>query len=184
MTHTILWHRIDHPGHEFSQLSAHNQGWKLQGTALFIYEKQPCKLDYEIFCDQNWKTVSATVVGQVGDRKVNLRITTDEEKWWMNKEEYPEIEGCIDIDLGFSPSTNILPIRRLSMPVGEQAKVRAAWLSFPALEFEPLDQVYSRETDTTYRYESAGGQFVRVLDVNKTGFVTKYPGLWEVELAT
>jgi hypothetical protein len=39
-------------------------------------------------------------------------------------------EGCLDIDLGFSPSTNLLPIRRLTLAVGEAATVRAAWLPF------------------------------------------------------
>ena len=41
------------------------------------------------------------------------------------------VDGCRDIDLNFSPSTNVLPIRRLSLDVGDQAAVRAAWLRFP-----------------------------------------------------
>jgi hypothetical protein len=90
----------------------------------------------------------------------------------------------VDIDLGFSPSTNLLPIRRLALNVGEEAEVRAAWLPFPSLVFEVLPQVYRREGERTYRYESRGGAFVRVLEVNAVGFVTSYPGLWQAESAT
>ncbi len=35
--------------------------------------------------------------------------------------------------------------------------------------------------ENTYRYESAGGQFVADLKVNRSGFVIDYPGLWQAE---
>jgi hypothetical protein len=59
----------------------------------------------------------------------------------------------------------------------------AAWLPFPSLQFELLPQVYQREGEATYRYESAAGRFVRTLAVNAGGFVTDYPGFWQVEAA-
>ena len=52
---------------------------------------------------------------------------------------------------------------------------------FPSFELEPLAQVYRRVAERTYRYESGGGSFTRTLEVNDTGFVTSYPGLWEAE---
>ncbi len=102
----------------------------------------------------------------------------------MNGTECPAVAGCIDIDLGFSPSTNLLPIRRLALSVGEEAKVKAAWLPFPSLEFEVLSQIYRRDAERTYRYESGGGIFVSVLEVNAAGLVTSYRGLWQAESAT
>ena len=89
------------------------------------------------------------------------------------------MEGCIDVDLNFSPSTNLLPIRRLGLAVGEEAEVRAAWLRFPSFTLEPLPQLYRRLSDDTWRYESAGGAFVRDLTVNGDGFVDRYPGFFE-----
>jgi hypothetical protein len=85
----------------------------------------------------------------------------------------------VDLDLNFSPSTNLLPIRRLRLDVGQEAAVRAAWLRFPGFTLEPLEQRYRRTADDAYRYESAGGAFVRDLTVNDEGFVVRYPGLWE-----
>jgi hypothetical protein len=44
--------------------------------------------------------------------------------------------GCVNIDLNFSPSTNLLPIRRLDLSVGASAIVRAAWLRFPGMNVQ------------------------------------------------
>ncbi|HET8575877.1 MAG TPA: putative glycolipid-binding domain-containing protein, partial [Methylomirabilota bacterium] len=81
-------------------------------------------------------------------------------------------------------STNLLPIRRLGLAVGEEAEVKAAWLRFPGFALEPLGQVYRRISDQTYRYESAGGAFTTELPVNATGFVIAYPGFWTAEAVT
>lgn len=89
--------------------------------------------------------------------------------------------GCIDLDLNFSPSTNLLPIRRLGLAVGQEAAARAAWLRFPSFTLEPLDQRYRRIDAATYRYESAGG-FAADLAVDAAGVVTRYPGFCEVEV--
>jgi hypothetical protein len=184
MTETALWRRLDLPGHEIATLDELDRGWKLSDTALFSCEQVPTRLDYAVVCDSAWRTSSAQISGAIGSRRVNLTVSVDtERKWYLNGVESGAVEGCLDIDLGFSPSTNLLPIRRLALAVGEEATVRAAWLPFPSLDFATLAQVYRREGETTYRYESGGGAFVRMLDVNAVGFVTSYPGLWHVESA-
>ncbi len=38
--------------------------------------------------------------------------------------ERPEVG--LDVDINFSPSTNLPPIRRLNLGIGQEAKVRAA----------------------------------------------------------
>lgn len=178
----ILWRRLDLPGHEIGRLDPHEDGWKLSGTAVFSYERQPCRLEYLVLCDSCWRTNSAQVRGTIGEREVDLTVSSDAEREWrLNGAECPAVGGCTDIDLGFSPSTNLLPIRRLSLAVGEDAEVSAAWLPFPSLVLQHLAQVYRREGERTYRYESGGGSFVRILEVNAAGFVTSYPGVWEAE---
>ena len=99
----------------------------------------------------------------------------------MNGAVVPAVEGAIDFDLNFSPSTNLLPIRRLTLAVGQEGVVRAVWLRFPGFELEPLEQVYRRLSESTYRYESAGGRFVAELSVDALGFVARYPGFCETE---
>jgi len=178
----MLWRRLDVPGNEASRLKHRDDGWELSGTAVFSYERLPCKLDYLVICTADWQTHSAQITGVIGDRDIDLGVSVDRErKWYLDEAECPAVAGCLDIDLGFSPSTNLLPIRRLSLAPGQQAEVRAAWLPFPSLTLELLPQVYRREGRQTYRYESDGGAFVRLLEVNAAGFVTNYPGLWAEE---
>jgi uncharacterized protein len=91
--------------------------------------------------------------------------------------------GAVIEDLSFSPATNLLPIRRTQLAVGAQASVRAAWVRFPAVTLKSLDQTYERVSESRYRYESGGGSFVAMLETNAVGFVTLYPGLWQLEEA-
>ena len=173
----ILWRRLDLPGHEAARLVDR----QLSGTAVLLHEGQPCRLDYLIVCDPDWRTISGKVSGWVGEREIDVECSVESGRWRLNGAECPQVEGCIDLDLNFSPSTNLLPIRRLGLAVGQEAPVRAAWLRFPSFALEPLEQVYRRLDAKTYRYESAGGSFVRELAVDDAGFVTLYPGLWEAE---
>ena len=175
----ILWRRLDLPGHEAAAITQHRNRWNLSGTALFAYRRQPCRLDYEIECDMFWSTRDVTVRGQIGESPVSLMISRDPDGVWCAKGEVqPMVQGCIDVDLGFSPSTNLLPIRRLKLAMGARANVRAAWVRFPELTLEVLEQTYTRVAELTYLYESAGGEFKRELTVNSDGFVVDYPGLW------
>lgn len=172
---SILWRRLDRPGHEFARVSSQDSSWLLSGTAAFAHELQACRLDYVIGCDSEWRTVSCRVTGWLGNHSIEIDISVDSTGQWRLGTECPAVSGCVDIDLNFSPSTNLLPIRRLGLAVGEEAEVQAAWLRFPSFALERLDQRYRRIDVETYRYESAGGSFVTELKVNSAGFVIRYP---------
>ncbi len=180
--HSIIWRRLDMPGHESARVYSDGDGCYLDGAAIFLYEKQPCRLEYLIQCDPDWQTAFVSVDGWVGDEIIELEIATAaDDVWYLNDDEVAELEGCIDIDLNFSPITNLLPLRRLNLAIGESKTVRAAWLRFPSFKLEAFDQVYARIDDTTVRYESGGGRFVTELKVNEAGLVTGYPGYWTQE---
>ena len=103
----------------------------------------PVQLNYQIICDAAWQTLSANVEGWLGNTVVGIQIKTDpSQRWWLNEVEQPDVMGCIDLDLNFSPSTNLLPIRRLDVAIGETADIKAAWLRFPSFKLEPLPQRY------------------------------------------
>jgi hypothetical protein len=169
-------------GHEYCRLYFHQERWCLSGTAVFVRDNKPTRLQYDIECDSAWHTVSAKVLGRVGEDDIDHSIDVHPDKSWrLNDKDQPNVLGCVDIDLNFSPSTNLLPIRRLNLSVGQQAPVKAAWLRFPSFKLEPLDQTYIRLAENMYRYESAGGSFSAELTVNDVGLVTNYPGIWEEE---
>jgi hypothetical protein len=182
-TAAILWRRVDAPGHESARVAARDGGWQLAGSSVFAHEGRPVRLDYAIACDAAWHTRSARVTGWIGAREVDVQIAVEAGRWRLGGAECPPVAGCVDLDLNFSPSTNLLPIRRLALAPGQEAEVRAAWLRFPSLTLEPLDQRYRRLDATTYHYESGGGAFVRTLTVDAAGFVIRYPDFFEPEPA-
>jgi len=149
---------------------------------VFEHDGAPCRLSYEVDCDETWRTRWARVRGFV-ERPVNISITVDAEGTWrLNGDEVPAVAGCVDVDLNFSPSTNTLPIRRLKLEIGEEAEVRAAWLRFPSFELEPLVQRYRRIDERTYHYES--GSFTANITVNDAALVTSYDGFCEAVAST
>ena len=181
-TPPVIWKWRDRPGHETCRILAVDVGWRLTGVAVLVFEDQACRLDYSIDCDEQWATRSAVVTGWVGDRTIDVSVVRGSGgEWRMNGKVSEEVAGCIDIDLNFSPSTNLLPIRRLDLEVGGEARVRAAWLRFPSFALEPLDQTYSRLEERRYRYESGGGRFVAELTVDDAGLVIDYGKIWSRE---
>ncbi len=180
---SILWRGFAFPGHEACRLFMQDSGWHLEGAAVFTYEQKVCRLDYHVNCDAAWRTVSASIAGWLGGNTVRIQVEADSERRWrLNGAEQPGVMGCIDVDLNFSPSTNLIPIRRLKLAVNERIEVTAAWLRFPEFTLEPLQQQYARLDESTVRYASAGGQFVADLKVNRAGFVVDYPGIWMAEV--
>jgi hypothetical protein len=182
---TVLWRRLDMPGHEVAELARTPAGWDLSGVALVADDGRPCRLEYRIECDAAWLTRRLQLHGHLGGVPVTLEVTRNaRDEWHANGRPVPQLQGCVDVDLAFSPSTNLLPIRRLGLAVGDHAAVRTAWVRFPTFSLEVLDQVYTRLGADTYRYESAGGTFRRDLTVNADGLVTEYPDLWRAEAMT
>src|SRR5919109_4015018 len=179
---SILWRRLDRPGHESARLRSHHSSWHLTGTAIFAHNQRPCRLDYLVRCDAAWHTFSGKVAGWVGNQTIEIELAVDAaRRWWLNGTECPAVAGCIDLDLNFSPSTNLLPIRRLGLAIGQAAKVQAAWLRFPSFTLEPLAQLYRRLDLATYRYESGGGGFVTELQLNAAGVRDPFPNFFQLE---
>jgi uncharacterized protein len=176
---SVIWRRIDQPGHDACRLAQRGQRWHLAGAAVFVTGGDPCRLDYVVECGPDWRTLRSRVTGWIGARLVESAIEADGGRWRLEGADCPAVAGCIDLDLNFTPSTNLLAIRRLDLAVGSEAPARAAWLRFPSFTLEPLDQIYRRTGEMTYRYESGGGSFAVDLKVDPSGFVIDYPGFWQ-----
>jgi hypothetical protein len=180
LVRTLVWRRVASPGAEYFALSRHGEGWRLEGTVVVSLEEQPLLLGYEVLCDARWHTRDVHVRLVAGERMIETRLEADGRGSWLRDGlPLPEVEGCLDVDIAATPSTNTLPIRRLGLPPGGSADVAAAWLQLPALGVQPLPQRYTRVGEHEYRYESNGGSFTALLTVDDLGLVTRYPGGWD-----
>jgi uncharacterized protein len=187
----LLWQRIDSPGCEWCALEQDPDGWRLQGVVLTEAATAPVLVHYAVALSTDWSTRMVEIAMRSGaaPRPGTLKLTVAPEQRWqierkpapdtsVPQDDPPALHGLVDVDLGFSPVTNTLPIRRLDLAIGEAVELTAAWVRFPELTIEPLPQRYIRLAERRYRYESAGGAFVAEIEVDDLGLVTTYEGGW------
>jgi len=179
----ILWRRLDTEGHDSCQLFRLADGWRLTGMAVFGHEGKACVASYEAECDAAWRTRSSKVTGWLGPQALDFQISTDGARWTLNGVEQPQVVGCIDVDLGFTPATNLLALRRYALAIGQQTPAPAAYLAFPEPRLERLEQTYRRLDATKYNYTASAYGYDDVLKVSEHGFVLDYPGLWKAAQA-
>ena len=172
-----LWSLVSGTGLERFELIEAGDGFRLEGTIL-VFDQQAYEVRYRVQCDAQWRTTAADIDlhDAAGERRLSL--VTGEGRWHAGGREIEGVRGALDVDLGWSPSTNTLPVRRLQLAVGERRDLTAAWVRFPQLAVEPLPQSYTRTGQRTWLYESRGGTFSAALEVDEHGLVVDYQGLW------
>jgi hypothetical protein len=115
----------------------------------------------------------------MGDRTVAFSIERSPAgEWMLDGKDMPGLRHCVDLDFGFTPATNLLPLRRLALDLGQGADAPAAWLDVSAGTIDVLVQRYERRSETTYWYQAPRFNYAALLEVDEIGFVRRYPGLW------
>lgn len=178
---TVFWRRLNGEGHDACRLARLDEGWRLAGTAVFQEAGQPpACLSYEVDCDARWHTRRGSVRGWVGERLVDGQIAkAPDGAWIFNGQEVPGLEGCLDLDLGFTPATNLFQLRRVGLAVGDAAEVPVAWLDAGGDTLGLLAQRYERRGEAAYWYEAPRFDYQALLRIEASGFVSDYPGLWQ-----
>jgi hypothetical protein len=170
---SVMWKPIDAPGLEVLELHERD-GWRLVGTVLIPFDSTPAQVVYIIQCDEHWQTRDVQIL--VHQRRNAHLFLRRKKRWFVNNQAHPDLADCIDVDLGITPATNTLPIRRLKLETGESKEVTAAWVRFPSLDVQPLVQTYTRLSEFEYRYQSPNFE-TRVL-VDDLGLVVEYERGW------
>ena len=172
----VVWEGLADPSFERCNLLQSASGWTLSGLILRATRDAAYVARYAIELDDRWHTKTVEVELENGAKR-RLRIEREEAGRWLI-DGRPEIglERCVDVDLEWTPATNTLPIRRLSLQPGAVEWVTAAWVRFPSLEIEPLHQSYERVDDRRYQYRA--GDFTADLETDEDGVVTQYGGGW------
>jgi hypothetical protein len=179
---SILWRRLDAPGHDACRLEESDAGWTLDGTAVFLEDGVPALLAYHVACDRAWHTRGGRVRGWLGQQSVEVSIERSAAgAWTLDGALVSGLENHVDLDLGFTPATNLLQLRRLGLAVGKAADAPVAWFDLHADTLEILPQRYERRGESTYWYEAPRYDYAALLEVDPSGFIRRYPGLWEAE---
>jgi hypothetical protein len=172
---TILWRRLDDGvGLERCTLRERPAGADLSGTALVDFNGKPAEVRWSVEVDDKWVTRRADVqLDLAGATRVRALTHDGNGAWQLDGKDRPDLAGCLDVDLGVTPATNTLPIRR----VDASADVDAAWMQFPSLEVARLSQRYERLGDRRWRYSA--GAFKAMLETTADGLVVRYQNGWE-----
>jgi hypothetical protein len=181
----VLWHCQALASSEYASLVEHDDGVQLTGRVALALEEAPCFIAYDVGLDREWcpRYADVTVTTPGTTRSIRLRSAAPR-RWELDGAAAPELDGCTDLDLGFTPATNTVPIRRLNLAVGEARTITAAWLRFPELVVVPDTQTYTRVAGERWRYEAGDYSFELVTD-GRSGLVLQYgDDLWRARCLT
>ena len=173
-TRRVAWRRSDEvETDEHCTLTLRDGGLSLVGTVLGAESGVPVRIEYRVLADGAGMTTAAHVRDLRGFEQRTIALERDAKgNWSVDGKVVRTLKGCTDVDLGCSPSTNTLPIRRLRLGVGASKTIQAAWLTFPDLAIVKAAQTYTRIDEFTYRY--ASGTFEAELTVDDDGLVAAY----------
>ncbi len=173
-TRRVAWRRSDEvEADELCTLTVRDNGLSLVGTVMGAEGGLPVRVEYRVLADRAGMTTAAHVRDLRGFETRTLTLERDAKGGWrVDGTAARSLKGCTDIDLGCSPSTNTLPIRRLRLAIGASHAIQAAWVRFPELVVVKAAQTYTRLDEFTYRY--ASGTFEAELTVDDDGLVTAY----------
>jgi uncharacterized protein len=173
-TRRVAWRRsgtVD--ADEQCTLTVRASGLSLVGTVLAGEDGLPVRIEYRVLTDAAGMTTAVHVRDLRGFEQRTLELVRDRKgAWTLGGKPARMLRGCADVDLGCSPSTNTLPIRRLRLGVGSAQTIQAAWVRFPGMTVEKTAQTYTRLDEFTFRY--ASGTFEAELIVDDEGVVTEY----------
>ena len=177
----MLWRRLDVPGHDACRLGPKGDGWILEGTAVFRHDNGPANITYAIHCDSHWHSTSGRIAGFVGERAIDYIVVRKNGVWSLNGTVLPGLGHLLDLDLGFTPATNIQQLRRV--PIGENGTVQlpVAWFDVDAGTLTELPQVYERRGAAAFWYQAPSFDYEGLLELAPNGFIRSYPYLWEAE---
>jgi uncharacterized protein len=173
-TRRVAWRRSDEVAtDEHCTLTLRDGGLSLVGTVLGAEGGRPVRVEYRVLADAAGMTTAVHVRDLRGFEARTIALERDAKgNWTVDGAKVRRLKGCTDVDLGCSPSTNTLPIRRLDLGTGASRTIQAAWIRFPELTIVKAAQTYTRLDEFTYHY--ASGAFEADLTVDDDGLVTSY----------
>jgi hypothetical protein len=173
-TRRVAWRRSDEvEADEHCTLTLRDTGLSLVGTVLGAESGLPVRIEYRVLTDRAGLTTAVHVRDLRGFETRTIALERNAKGSWMvDGVAARALKGCADVDLGCSPSTNTLPIRRLGLGIGTSQTIQAAWVRFPELTVVKAAQTYTRLDEFTYHY--ASGTFEADLTVDDDGLVAEY----------
>jgi hypothetical protein len=96
-------------------------------------------------------TRAGRITGFIDDRAIDDHIVRSASGWRINGRAVG-MGDILDLDLGFTPATNMVQLRRVSLAIGASTSFDFAWHEAGGEELQRLPQEYRRASDYDYPY--------------------------------
>jgi uncharacterized protein len=191
---TVAWTKDDPPGSEWCRVELQSDSLRGRGIAIG-FVPVPYRFDYELETTTGWVTTRlvATTEGEGWSRRLELNRSADG-TWTAATDaegdlpgdppgcDVTTLAGADDVDLQYSPLTNLMPARRLGLDrVGASADFMMAWVSVPDLAVHADGQRYTivppGDRGPRARFDAIDQSFAAVIDYDPDGLAVEYPGI-------
>jgi uncharacterized protein len=198
-TSRVLWMKDDPLGMEHAQVDIGADGMVATSTALGT-TPLPYRLDLELRVGADWVTRRLALTAR-GDGWTRSLVLERETAWTGVVNDDGTVPPAVvasaptdavapatippdvlDVDIQYSPLTNLMPIRRLGLDrPGATGAFVMAWVSVPSLAVTLDPQRYTvlgiDDGDRCARFENGDGFFTAVIRCDADGLVVDYPGI-------
>jgi uncharacterized protein len=190
----VVWTGVEEWLAEAASIDLRDGGLSANGIQLGAHPT-PYRVDYQLDASDGFVTreLELTAVGESWRRQ--LLVRHDGSGGWSAEVdgdgnplggawdgELPDLSDALDIDIGFSPLTNSMPILRHELHRQEGSRdFVMAWVSVPDLRVSASKQRYehlrSDEEGATVRFLEVEGDFSAELELDSDGLLAFYPAL-------
>jgi hypothetical protein len=182
MRRIVIWAGTDAWRAEEARVELSGGGVRAEGTQIGV-DPEPYRLTYALDASDGWVTrrFAVRVAGAGAERSLLLEHD-GAGAWRIDGADVAALDGALDCDLGFSPLTNLMPVRRhgLHERPGEHDFLMA-WVEVPSLEVIAYRQRYAHLAPGRVRFASleVHDGFTADLELDADGLVVRYPRLAE-----
>jgi uncharacterized protein len=175
----VIWRRnLDDHSFEECVVASAPAGVVIIGHVTAAQDGAPLIVRYELVCNRAWSARSGAIKQRLGDVTLSLTVERAGDGWLVDGIQDAALDGCVELDLGLTPSTNALAIRRLGLAIGQAAEIKCAWVKFPVLSVEPSLQRYERLGERDYRYTNVASGFTARVTVDELALPVDYERIW------
>jgi len=152
----------------------------VSGQILGEMDNAPVEAQYQLELKPGW-VIQSVKIDWKGNEPFSHHLLKNADGHWSlpNGKVLKEFEDCEDIDIRMTPFTNTLSIRRLQLPVGEPNTMPVLYFHLPEPKISSVLQRYTNMGDGIYKYENLTSDFTSFIEVDESGYVIDYPGIWQ-----
>lgn len=154
MASVYTWSRLDVP-HGLGQVrfDIGPDGILVTGVEVVATTEGRWVATFWVDLDSQWRTRAADLTVADGDGDRRCRLESDGYgRWAVDGDPAPELDGCLDVDVGAVPFTNTFVINRTGLGVGERVDLTVAFVDVPNLQVQALPQHYQRLAADRWTY--------------------------------